>query len=53
VTAFTHDVTMDALFQVGLLDPEGLPVAGVEQARRLLDKHLPTNVLMATGASSP
>jgi hypothetical protein len=39
--------------QMGLLDPQGLPVAGVEQARKLLDKHLPTNALMATGASSP
>ncbi len=38
---------------MGLLDPQGLPVAGVEQARKLLDRHLPTNALMATGASSP
>jgi carboxymethylenebutenolidase len=34
------------LVQVGLLDPEGLPVAGVEEARRLLDPTLPSNTLM-------
>ncbi len=34
------------LVQVGLLDPEGLPVAGVEEARKLLDPALPSNTLM-------
>ena len=40
------------LAQVGLLDPKGLPVAGVEQARKLLDKTLPSNTLMRRWASS-
>lgn len=34
------------LVQVGLLDPKTLPVVGVEQARKLLDKSLPSNILM-------
>jgi carboxymethylenebutenolidase len=34
------------LVQVGLLDPKGLPVAGVETARKLLDETLPSNGLM-------
>lgn len=34
------------LVQVGLLDPRALPVTGVEQARKLLDKSLPSNTLM-------
>jgi carboxymethylenebutenolidase len=34
------------LVQVGLLDPEALPVAGIEQARKLLDPTLPSNRLM-------
>jgi len=34
------------LVQVGLLDPQGLPVAGVEAARKLLDETLPSNELM-------
>jgi carboxymethylenebutenolidase len=38
------------LVQVGLLDPEGLPVAGIESARKLLDESLPSNELM--GAKS-
>ena len=29
------------LVQIGLLDPEGLPVCGAESARKLLDKTLP------------
>ena len=32
--------------QIGLLDPKGLPVAGVETARKLLDENLPSNALM-------
>jgi carboxymethylenebutenolidase len=35
------------LVQVGLLDPTGLPVAGVETARKVMDRHLPSNRLMA------
>ncbi|WP_321967900.1 dienelactone hydrolase family protein [Burkholderia cepacia] len=35
------------LVQIGLLDPTGLPVAGVEAARKLLDETLPSNTLMA------
>ena len=34
------------LVQVGLLDAGKLPVTGVEQARKLLDKSLPSNTLM-------
>ncbi len=34
------------LVQVGLLDPSGLPVVGVEQARKLLDRSLPSNELI-------
>ena len=34
------------LVQVGLLNPEGLPVAGIESARKLLDETLPSNQLM-------
>jgi carboxymethylenebutenolidase len=35
------------LVQIGLLDPEGLPVAGVETAKKLVDESLPSNTLMA------
>ncbi len=38
------------LVQVGLLDPAGLPVAGIETARKVLDKTLPSNALMREGA---
>jgi carboxymethylenebutenolidase len=34
------------LVQIGLLDPKGLPVVGVEQARKVIDKTLPSNTLM-------
>ena len=34
------------LVQIGLLDPAGLPVAGHDQARKLLDTSLPSNRLM-------
>ena len=34
------------LVQVGLLDPTGLPVAGIESARKLLDETIPSNRLM-------
>jgi carboxymethylenebutenolidase len=38
------------LVQVGRLDPRGLPVAGVETARKVLDKARPSNALMARWA---
>ena len=34
------------LVQIGKLDPAGLPVAGIETARKLLDETLPSNTLM-------
>lgn len=40
------------LVQIGLLDPAGLPVAGVESARKLLDETMPSNGLMARWDSS-
>ena len=40
------------LVQVGLLDPAGLPVAGAETARKVLDKGQPSNQLMARWAES-
>ncbi|OSO26467.1 hypothetical protein BV361_03794 [Pseudomonas syringae pv. actinidiae] len=41
------------LVQVGLLKPAGLPVAGAETARKLLDESLPSNSLMPTWATAP
>ncbi|HKU95698.1 MAG TPA: ester cyclase [Vineibacter sp.] len=45
------------LVQIGKLDPAGLPVAGVETARKLQDKSAPSNTLMAkawaTSAGKP
>src|SRR5882724_1942347 len=44
------------LVQVGLLDPAGLPVAGIETARKVLDAALPSNALMTrwmTSAGKP
>jgi carboxymethylenebutenolidase len=40
------------LAQIGKLDPRGLPIAGVEQARKLLDETLPSNQLMGRWAKS-
>jgi carboxymethylenebutenolidase len=40
------------LVQIGLLEPAGLPVAGVETARKSLDRTLPSNGLMANWRSS-
>lgn len=40
------------LVQIGLLDPTGLPVAGIETARKLLDEDLPSNTLMPSWSSS-
>jgi carboxymethylenebutenolidase len=34
------------LVQIGLLSPKGLPVAGLETARKLVDPKLPSNTLM-------
>jgi carboxymethylenebutenolidase len=44
------------LVQVGLLRPDGLPVAGQETARKVIDKTLPSNSLMSkweTSAGKP
>jgi carboxymethylenebutenolidase len=38
------------LVQLGLLDPAGLPVAGVETARKVLNPHLPSNELIRRAA---
>lgn len=35
------------LVQIGLLDPTGLPVAGGETAKKLMDETLPSNTLMS------
>ena len=40
------------LVQIGVLDPAGLPVAGQETAKKLVDETLPSNELMANWASS-
>src|SRR5689334_8862417 len=40
------------LVQLGLLDPKGLPVAGAETARKVVDNALPSNTLMAAWARS-
>ncbi|GEO40660.1 hypothetical protein SAE02_48080 [Skermanella aerolata] len=40
------------LVQTGLLKPDGLPVAGVETARKLVDPSLPSNTLMARWSQS-
>ncbi len=41
------------LAQIGLLDPATLPIAGVEQARRVLDPTLPSNELIHRAESLP
>ncbi|MDO5625398.1 MAG: dienelactone hydrolase family protein [Pseudomonadota bacterium] len=41
------------LVQIGLLDPKGLPVAGVETAKKLLDETLPSNALMGKAWQPP
>ena len=40
------------LVQIGLLDPKGLPVAGIDTAKKLLDERRPSNTLMARWAES-
>ena len=37
------------LVQLGLLDPTGLPVTGVEQARKVMDPLLPSSRLLGAG----
>lgn len=37
------------LVQLGLLDPTGLPVAGAETARKVIDPDLPANALIERG----
>ena len=40
------------LVQIGVLDPTGLPIAGIETAKKLVDESLPSNTLMAAWSSS-
>ncbi len=40
------------LVQIGLIDPSGLPVAGVETARKAVDRAQPSNALMPNWRSS-
>ncbi len=40
------------LVQIGLLDPKGLPVAGIDTAKKLLDETRPSNTLMERWAES-
>ena len=40
------------LVQIGVLDSDGLPVAGQETAKKLIDETLPSNALMANWATS-
>ena len=40
------------LVQIGKLDPTGLPVAGIQTAKKMVDETLPTNALMPNWASS-
>jgi carboxymethylenebutenolidase len=40
------------LVQIGALDPKGLPIAGIETAKKLVDEGLPSNTLMARWSDS-
>lgn len=40
------------LVQIGVLDPTGLPVAGIATAKKLVDETLPSNALMRRWAES-
>ncbi len=40
------------LVQIGLLDPNGLPVAGAQTAHKAIDKTLPSNTLMVSWPGS-
>jgi len=54
-TMFAEHIYWDqasVLVQIGLLDPALLPVAGIEQARKLLDETIPSNRMMARWSSS-
>jgi carboxymethylenebutenolidase len=42
-----------ALVQVGKLDPAGLPVAGLETARKIKGEQIPSNQLMPTWKNDP
>ncbi|HTY55841.1 MAG TPA: dienelactone hydrolase family protein [Candidatus Binataceae bacterium] len=41
-----------ALVQIGVLDPKGLPVAGIEASRKVVDEKLPSNTMMPTWVKS-
>jgi carboxymethylenebutenolidase len=41
------------LTQLGVLEPKGLPIAGVEQARKLTDESLPSNALIRAWSAKP
>lgn len=41
------------LVQIGLLDPQTLPVAGMETARKALNPRLPSNLLMNRSPGTP
>jgi carboxymethylenebutenolidase len=40
------------LVQIGKLDPTGLPVAGIQTAKKMVNETLPTNTMMPNWASS-
>lgn len=40
------------LVQIGALDPKGLPIAGIETAKKLVDETLPSNTLIARWSTS-
>ncbi|SAK82700.1 dienelactone hydrolase family protein [Caballeronia calidae] len=40
------------LVQIGVLDPTGLPVAGIQTAKKMIDETLPSNTLMRNWPSS-
>jgi carboxymethylenebutenolidase len=40
------------LVQIGVLDPKGLPVAGIDTAKKMVNESLPSNALMRNWASS-
>ena len=40
------------LVQIGVLNPEGLPIAGIQTAKKLVDETLPSNTLMPNWAAS-
>ncbi|WP_347556478.1 dienelactone hydrolase family protein [Robbsia sp. KACC 23696] len=40
------------LVQIGVLNPEGLPIAGAQAAKKLLNESMPSNTMMPNWASS-